>query len=89
MNSVRPSCRGLASAGGGGLVVQGGDVIELGGEDTELDIPYERRKGYIRFRAERGRFVCVPLSWCFPNGSLQVAFLNWWLPDVTFKVVPI
>jgi hypothetical protein len=29
------------------------------------------------------------MSWCFPKGSLQVAFKNWWLPDVIFKVVPI
>jgi hypothetical protein len=33
--------------------------------------------------------VCVPLSWCFPNGSLQEAFKNWFLPDIIFKVLPI
>jgi hypothetical protein len=29
------------------------------------------------------------MSWCFPNWSLQVAFKNWWLPAVIFRVVPI
>jgi hypothetical protein len=43
----------------------------------------------VRYCAQRGRFVRVPILWCFPKGSLQVAFKNWVLPDVIFKVLPI
>jgi hypothetical protein len=33
--------------------------------------------------------MCPYMSWCFSYGSLQVAFKNWWLPDVIIKVFPI
>jgi hypothetical protein len=33
--------------------------------------------------------VNVPMLWCFPKGILQVAFKNWFLPDIIFKVLPI
>jgi hypothetical protein len=33
--------------------------------------------------------VRVPMSCCFPKGSLQVAFENWFLPDIIFKFLPI
>jgi hypothetical protein len=33
--------------------------------------------------------VRVPMSWCFPKGSLQVTFKNWFLPDIIFKVLSI
>jgi hypothetical protein len=50
-------------------------------------IPYEKRDGYVRHCAQRGQFVRAPMSWCFPNGSLQVAFKNCFLPDIIFKVL--
>jgi hypothetical protein len=28
------------------------------------------------------------MYWCFPKGSSQVAFNNWWLPDGIIKVLP-
>jgi hypothetical protein len=33
--------------------------------------------------------VRVPMLWFFPKGSFQVAFKNWFLPDIIFKVLPI
>jgi hypothetical protein len=29
------------------------------------------------------------MFWCLPNGTLQVAFKNWNLPDIIFKMLPI
>jgi hypothetical protein len=43
----------------------------------------------VRYCAHRGRFLHVPLAWCFPKGSLQVVFKNCFLPDIIFKVLPI
>jgi hypothetical protein len=43
----------------------------------------------VRYCGKRGRYVRVPMLWCFPKGSLQVAFYSWFLPDVIFKVLPI
>jgi hypothetical protein len=43
----------------------------------------------VRYCAQTGRFVRVHMPWCFPKGSLQVAFKNWFLPDIIFKVLPI
>jgi hypothetical protein len=60
-----------------------------GEEDEEDGIPYEKRDGYVRYCGKWGRYVCVPMSWCSPKGSLQVAFKNWFLPDIISKVLPI
>jgi hypothetical protein len=67
----------------GGLVGRGGG----GGE--EVEIRYEKRDGYVRYCAQLGPYVHVPMSWCFPKGSLQVTFKIWFLPDIIFKVLPI
>jgi hypothetical protein len=71
-----------------GLVGRGGDENGWGGGEEE-GIPYEKRDGYVRYCAQRGRFVCAPMPWCFPKGSLQVVFKNWFLPDIILKLLPI
>jgi hypothetical protein len=78
----------------GGLVGRVGGENGLGGgggggREEEEGIPYEKRYGYVRYCAQRGRFVRVPMLWCFPKGSLQVVFKNWFLPDIIFKVLQI
>jgi hypothetical protein len=69
----------------------GGDwSVGGGGENNEEEgIPDEKPDGYVKYCAQRGRFGHVPMSWCFPKGSLQVAFKNWFLPGIIFKVLPI
>jgi hypothetical protein len=61
----------------------------MGGGNEEEGISYEKRDGYVRYCARRGKFLRVPMSWCFPKGSLQVAFKNRFLPDIIFKMLPI
>jgi hypothetical protein len=77
----------LASGGAGWL---GRGREQAGEEDGEEKvIPYEKRDGYVIYCAQRGNFLHVPMVWCFPNGSLQVAFKNLFFSDIIFKVLPI
>jgi hypothetical protein len=59
MNSVPPTCRGLAR---GGLGRSGRGRERAGVEDNGVGVPYEKREGYIRLFGQRGRGVRVPMS---------------------------